>query len=51
MITCVRHHGEHRGHSQLGITMSRLRVESFTVSLDGFGAGPNRDITNPLGTP
>ncbi len=29
--------------------MSRLRVESFTLSLDGFGAGPNQDIHNPLG--
>lgn len=29
--------------------MSRLRVESFTVSLDGFGAGPHQDIGNPLG--
>jgi dihydrofolate reductase len=29
--------------------MSRLRVESFTISLDGFGAGPNQDINNPLG--
>ncbi len=29
--------------------MSRLRVESFTISLDGFGAGPNQDIDNPLG--
>ena len=29
--------------------MSRLRVESFTISLDGFGAGPNQDISNPLG--
>jgi dihydrofolate reductase len=29
--------------------MSRLRVESFTISLDGFGAGPNQDMTNPLG--
>lgn len=29
--------------------MSRLRVESFTMSLDGFGAGPNQDIANPLG--
>ena len=28
--------------------MSRLRVESFTISLDGFGAGPNQDIDNPL---
>jgi dihydrofolate reductase len=29
--------------------MSRLRVESFTISIDGFGAGPNQDIRNPLG--
>jgi dihydrofolate reductase len=29
--------------------MSKLRVESFTISLDGFGAGPKQDIDNPLG--
>lgn len=29
--------------------MSRLRVESFTISLDGFGAGPGQDLANPLG--
>ena len=29
--------------------MSRLRVLSFSVSLDGFGAGPNQDLQNPLG--
>jgi len=29
--------------------MSTLRVESFTISLDGFGAGPNQDLGNPLG--
>ena len=29
--------------------MSKLRVESFSVSLDGFGAGLNQDIKNPLG--
>ena len=29
--------------------MSKLRVESFTVSLDGFGAGPNQNLQNPLG--
>jgi len=29
--------------------MSKLRVESFTVSLDGFGAGPDQDLANPLG--
>jgi dihydrofolate reductase len=29
--------------------MTQVRVESFTISLDGFGAGPNQDIDNPLG--
>jgi len=29
--------------------MSRLRVQSFSVSIDGFGAGPNQDLANPLG--
>jgi dihydrofolate reductase len=29
--------------------MTRVRVESFTVSLDGFGAGPRQDIDHPLG--
>ena len=29
--------------------MSKLRVESFTISIDGFGAGPRQDLQNPLG--
>ncbi|MFA0813602.1 dihydrofolate reductase family protein [Microbulbifer epialgicus] len=29
--------------------MTQVRVESFTISLDGYGAGPNQDINNPLG--
>lgn len=29
--------------------MPKLRVESFTISLDGYGAGPNQDMANPLG--
>jgi dihydrofolate reductase len=29
--------------------MSKLRVESFTISIDGFGAGPNQDLEHPLG--
>lgn len=29
--------------------MTRIRVEGFTVSLDGYGAGPDQDIDNPLG--
>lgn len=29
--------------------MSRLRVQSFAVSLDGFAAGPDQGLQNPLG--
>jgi dihydrofolate reductase len=29
--------------------MSKLRVSCFSVSLDGFGAGPRQDLENPLG--
>ena len=29
--------------------MSKLRVQSFSLSIDGFGAGPNQDLANPLG--
>ncbi|MBZ9704910.1 MULTISPECIES: dihydrofolate reductase family protein [unclassified Mesorhizobium] len=29
--------------------MSRLRVNAFTLSLDGYGAGPDQDLKNPLG--
>ncbi len=29
--------------------MTRVRVASFGVSLDGFGAGPDQDLQNPLG--
>jgi len=29
--------------------MSKLRVQSFSISLDGYGAGPDQDLRNPLG--
>jgi dihydrofolate reductase len=29
--------------------VSRLRVHSFAISIDGYGAGPNQDLQNPLG--
>jgi len=29
--------------------MSKLRVQCFGLSIDGFGAGPNQDLENPLG--
>jgi dihydrofolate reductase len=29
--------------------MAKLRVNSFTVSLDGYGAGPDQTVEHPLG--
>src|SRR5512136_1496416 len=29
--------------------MSKLRVQSFAISIDGYGAGPNQGLQNPLG--
>jgi dihydrofolate reductase len=29
--------------------MPKLRVHSFAISVDGYGAGPNQDLANPLG--
>ncbi|HXD48997.1 MAG TPA: dihydrofolate reductase family protein [Gemmatimonadaceae bacterium] len=29
--------------------MTTVRVQSFGISIDGFGAGPNQDEANPLG--
>jgi dihydrofolate reductase len=28
---------------------AKLRVQSFAISIDGYGAGPNQDLQNPLG--
>ena len=29
--------------------MSRVRVGSFTISIDGYGAGPDQSVNDPLG--
>jgi dihydrofolate reductase len=29
--------------------MSKVRVAAFSVSLDGYGAGPSQDLENPMG--
>jgi dihydrofolate reductase len=29
--------------------MPKLRVHNFAISVDGYGAGPNQDLENPLG--
>ena len=33
----------------MGAGLSKLRVHSFSISLDGYGAGPHQDLANPLG--
>ena len=30
--------------------MSKLRVNAFSISVDGYGAGPAQDLENPMGT-
>jgi dihydrofolate reductase len=32
-----------------GVTMSRLRVNCFSISFDGYSAGPDQTLENPLG--
>ena len=29
--------------------MSKLKVQAFAVSIDGYGAGPDQSLENPLG--
>ncbi|MGH6616499.1 hypothetical protein [Sphingomonas sp.] len=29
--------------------MTKIRVGGFSTSVDGFGAGPDQDLDNPLG--
>jgi hypothetical protein len=29
--------------------MPKVRVHAFTISLDGYGAGPDQSLKNPLG--
>src|SRR5690606_41764496 len=41
-----------RGHSRRprrGARMTRVRVHNFTISLDGYGAGPRQTREEPLG--
>src|ERR1035438_2278457 len=44
-------HGEpgHDGSDQKEESMSRLLVRNFSVSLDGYAAGPDQDLDHPLG--
>ena len=35
--------------SKIEEPMSKVKVAAFSISLDGFGAGPEQDLKNPLG--
>jgi dihydrofolate reductase len=39
----------HRYDGRMSQTVARVRVQSFAMSLDGYGAGPRQDLQNPLG--
>jgi len=41
--------GRGRGARATLLVMSKVRVACFSVSLDGFSAGPHQDLQNPLG--
>src|SRR5690349_18332941 len=32
-----------------GTHMAKLRIHNFSISLDGYGAGPNQSLDDPLG--
>ena len=34
---------------QKGIAMSKVKVSAFSLSLDGYGAGVDQSLENPLG--
>jgi dihydrofolate reductase len=36
-------------HQKQSLVMPKVRVECFTISLDGYGAGPDQSLQNPLG--
>jgi len=38
-------HGEREGVAE----MPKLRVHNFSISIDGYGAGPYQDVNDPLG--
>src|ERR1700733_146412 len=37
------------GRYERGFAMTKVRVAGFSISLDGFGAGPEQNLENPLG--
>src|SRR5262245_16138099 len=46
---CTAGKAPHDDEEMEPTVMGKLRVSSFAMSIDGFSAGPNQDIDNPLG--
>lgn len=40
---------ENKKTNEKNLGTPRVRVDSFTISLDGYGAGPDQSVDNPLG--
>lgn len=49
MPRAVRPGGEPDGRTKGEVAMPKLRVHNFTISLDGYAAGPDQSLENPLG--
>ena len=45
----LRNYYWHPGTASHSRKMSKLVIKSFSVSIDGFGAGPGQNIENPMG--
>src|ERR1700761_2390845 len=45
----VRFSRRSRPSGQMEAIMSKVRVAAFSLSLDGFGAGPDQSLNDPLG--
>jgi dihydrofolate reductase len=44
-----KHISKHSNYNYQNKKMSKVRVHAFSISIDGYGAGPNQDLKNPLG--
>src|SRR5262249_27769567 len=45
----LRHVLDAAARANRGVIVSRLVVRCFSLSIDGYGAGPNQDLEHPLG--
>jgi dihydrofolate reductase len=48
-VASIRFYAQQDSLTRKVAFMTKLRVQSFSLSLDGYGAGPHQDLANPLG--